>query len=198
MPLEMVTCGWKGGLPPSRVESFSVTRLWKIPALAREDRLLVERVRMPDARLEGVVVRLGEAARLAAEQRQHGRVLRERRIGWRPLEAVSRQHDTVVARPADQAAGRRIDDRRLRRVVEARVEIGDVVGRRVPGRPVDPADAALDRQVVARLPGILHEHIGRQRAPLREVALAELGVVREQPEGGVATPRPVPPPAARR
>ena len=35
VPLETVACGWKGGLPPSSVESFSVTRLWKMPPLAR-------------------------------------------------------------------------------------------------------------------------------------------------------------------
>ena len=35
LPLETVTCGWNGGLPPSSVESFSVTRLWKMPPLAR-------------------------------------------------------------------------------------------------------------------------------------------------------------------
>ena len=35
MPLEMVACGWNGTLPPSSVESFNVTRLWNVPALAR-------------------------------------------------------------------------------------------------------------------------------------------------------------------
>ena len=35
LPLEIVTCGWKGALPPSSVESFSVTRLWKMPVLMR-------------------------------------------------------------------------------------------------------------------------------------------------------------------
>ena len=35
LPLAIVTCGWNGGLPPSSVESLSVTRLWKMPALAR-------------------------------------------------------------------------------------------------------------------------------------------------------------------
>ncbi len=35
LPLETVACGWNGGLPPSSVESFSVTRLWKMPPLAR-------------------------------------------------------------------------------------------------------------------------------------------------------------------
>ena len=34
-PFDTVTCGWNGGLPPSSVESFSVTRLWKMPLLAR-------------------------------------------------------------------------------------------------------------------------------------------------------------------
>ena len=35
MPLEIVACGWNGGLPPSSSESFSVTRLWNTPPLAR-------------------------------------------------------------------------------------------------------------------------------------------------------------------
>ena len=35
LPFDTVTCGWNGGLPPSSVESFSVTRLWKMPPLAR-------------------------------------------------------------------------------------------------------------------------------------------------------------------
>ena len=35
MPLLTLTCGWNGGLPPSSDESFSVTRLWNTPALAR-------------------------------------------------------------------------------------------------------------------------------------------------------------------
>ena len=35
LPLATVTCGWNGRLPPSSVESFSVTRLWKTPPLAR-------------------------------------------------------------------------------------------------------------------------------------------------------------------
>ena len=35
LPLAIVTCGWNGTLPPSSVESFSVTRLWKMPPLAR-------------------------------------------------------------------------------------------------------------------------------------------------------------------
>ncbi len=35
LPLAIVTCGWNGGLPPSSVESFSVTRLWNTPPLAR-------------------------------------------------------------------------------------------------------------------------------------------------------------------
>ena len=32
-PLLTLTCGWNGGLPPRSSESFSVTRLWKTPAL---------------------------------------------------------------------------------------------------------------------------------------------------------------------
>src|SRR5438094_8871119 len=35
LPLLTLTCGWNGGLPPSSDESFSVTRLWNTPALAR-------------------------------------------------------------------------------------------------------------------------------------------------------------------
>ena len=35
MPLATVTIGWNGGLPPSSVESLSVTRLWNTPALTR-------------------------------------------------------------------------------------------------------------------------------------------------------------------
>src|SRR5688572_15979588 len=35
LPLDSVTIGWNGGLPPSSVESFSVTRLWNTPALVR-------------------------------------------------------------------------------------------------------------------------------------------------------------------
>ena len=35
LPFDNVTIGWNGGLPPSSVESFSRTRLWKTPALAR-------------------------------------------------------------------------------------------------------------------------------------------------------------------
>ena len=35
LPFSIVACGWNGGLPPSSVESFSVARLWKTPALAR-------------------------------------------------------------------------------------------------------------------------------------------------------------------
>ena len=35
LPFDTVTIGWNGGLPPSSVESFSVTRLWKMPPLAR-------------------------------------------------------------------------------------------------------------------------------------------------------------------
>ena len=34
-PLEIVACGWNGTLPPSSVESFSVTRLWNMPTLVR-------------------------------------------------------------------------------------------------------------------------------------------------------------------
>jgi hypothetical protein len=34
-PLATVTIGWNGGWPPSSVESFSVTRLWKTPPLVR-------------------------------------------------------------------------------------------------------------------------------------------------------------------
>ena len=32
-PLLTLTCGWNGGLPPSSIESLSVTRLWNTPAL---------------------------------------------------------------------------------------------------------------------------------------------------------------------
>ena len=88
-----------------------------------------------------------------------------------------------------QTAGRRIDDRRLRRIVEARIEVRDVVGGRVPGRPVDVAEPAFDRQRAGRLPRILHEHVGRERAPLREVALPELGVVVEEPQRHVRDAR---------
>ena len=35
LPFATVTIGWNGGLPPSSVESLSVTRLWNVPALAR-------------------------------------------------------------------------------------------------------------------------------------------------------------------
>jgi hypothetical protein len=35
LPLATVTIGWNGGLPPSSDESFSVTRLWNTPPLAR-------------------------------------------------------------------------------------------------------------------------------------------------------------------
>ena len=106
LPLAIVTCGWNGGLPPSSVESFSVTRLWKMPPLARNDRLVAERVAHAEARFERVRVRLGEAARLAAEQREHGRIVRQRAVGRVAFEAVARQHDAVVARAADETAGR--------------------------------------------------------------------------------------------
>ena len=39
MPLLTLTCGWNGGLPPSSIESFSVTRLWKTPRARLDDRL---------------------------------------------------------------------------------------------------------------------------------------------------------------
>src|SRR5690606_12238355 len=52
-------------------------------------------------------------------------------------------------------------------------------------RPVDVAESAFDRQLARRPPRILHEDVGRERPPLREVALAELGVVGEQPERDV-------------
>ena len=55
----------------------------------------------------------------------------------------------------------------------------------MPRRPEGPADAALDRQLVGRLPRILKEHVGRKRAPLGQRALSELRVVAEQPEGDV-------------
>ena len=32
-PLLTLTCGWNGGLPPARIESFRPVRLWKTPAL---------------------------------------------------------------------------------------------------------------------------------------------------------------------
>ena len=35
LPFDTTTIGWNGGLPPSSVESFSVTRLWNMPALVR-------------------------------------------------------------------------------------------------------------------------------------------------------------------
>ncbi len=47
MPLATVACGWNGGLPPSSVESFRVTRLWKAPALARTTVFSLSEYAMP-------------------------------------------------------------------------------------------------------------------------------------------------------
>ena len=76
-----------------------------------DDRRLVERVRHADARLEHVLVRLGEPARRALEERQHRRIVVDREVAGRRREAVARQDDAVVARPADDLAVRRIDHR---------------------------------------------------------------------------------------
>ena len=85
-----------------------------------------------------------------------------------------------------------IDHRRARRIVEARIEVGDVVGGRVPRRPEGPAEAALDGQVRTRLPRVLHEHIGRERAPLGQRAFPDLGVIAEQAQRHVRDRQPGP------
>ena len=56
-----------------------------------------------------------------------------------------------------------------------------------------PADAAFDGQLARRLPRILHEHVGGQRTPVREVALAQLGIVAEEPQRRIGDATPVPP-----
>ena len=48
LPLDTVTIGWNGGLPPSSVESFSVTRLWKMPVLPRRTVLSFHAYDMPN------------------------------------------------------------------------------------------------------------------------------------------------------
>ena len=104
LPLATVTIGWNGGLPPSSDESLSVVRLWNTPTLRADDGLLVDRVRRAEARLEHVVVRIREAARLAAEERLHARVRRHGQIVAVALEPIAWQHDAVVAIAADEAA----------------------------------------------------------------------------------------------
>ena len=47
LPLAIVTCGWNGTLPPSSVESFSVTRLWNTPPLARTTVFSLSAYEMP-------------------------------------------------------------------------------------------------------------------------------------------------------
>ena len=76
---------------------------------------------------------------------------------------------------------RRVDDRRVRAVVELRLEVRDVVGQRAPRRPEHPAEAAFDGQRTGRPPGVLHEDVGRQRPPRRERPLTDLRIVAEQP-----------------
>ena len=134
-------------------------------AAGANDRLLVELIRHAEARLEHVVVRLREAARLAAEERLDARV--GQALAAVALESVARQDDAVVAaRLTDQPAGRRVDDRRLGRIVEARIEVRDVVRRRVPRRPQHPPDPAFDGQLAGRPPRVLDEHVGGKRPPL--------------------------------
>ena len=64
-------------------------------AAGADNRLLVELIRRAEPRLERVGVRLGEAARLAAEQRLDARVGQP--LAAVALEAVARQDDAVVA-----------------------------------------------------------------------------------------------------
>ena len=111
------------------------------------DRLVVDRVGCAQARLEHVPVHVREAARLAAEERQHSRVTRHHEVVAVAFEPVAWQDDAVVAIAADDPARRRVDDRGSGRIVEPRIEVRDVVRRRVPRRPDRPAEAALDGQV---------------------------------------------------
>ena len=56
-------------------------------------------MRHAETRLERIVVRVREAARLAAEERLHARIARRDQIVALALEAVTGQDDAVVAEP---------------------------------------------------------------------------------------------------
>src|SRR5215470_158059 len=145
-----------------------------------QDRPVVDRVSDAEPRLEGVVVCLREAFRLIAEQRQHRWIACDGQARAIAFEAGAGQYDPVVPIAPDDASGCPIDDWGGRLVVELRFEVCDVIGLGMPWRPDGPAQTAFDRQIACRLPGILHEDIRCERAPLGERTLANFTVVAEQ------------------
>ena len=95
LPLETVASGWKGALPPSIVESFSVTRLWKMPPLARTIVFSLSWYEMPrrgSNALECVSEKPRGSPRNSAWMRRVGQSLAA--VAFEP---VARQHDAVVA-----------------------------------------------------------------------------------------------------
>src|SRR4029079_13080330 len=122
----------------------------------------------PQPRLEHRRVGLREAPRHAA-----GEPL-QARVGGGLYLALGLGRETVagedhavvgVARPRHDRARAGVDAYRLARIVELGIEHGRVVELRVERGPLDVAYAALDGQLVARLPAVLHERVHGQRAP---------------------------------
>ena len=147
---------------------------------------VVQRVAQAAARLEHVRVRLREPVGEAMEQPIDAGDARRRNDAVRGArEPGSGQHDAVVDVAADDEPARRIDRHPARRIVEGRIEHRRVVQQGVPRRPQHVADAAFDRQLVGRLPAVLHEGVHRERAPFRERPCADLAVVGEEPHRGV-------------
>ena len=103
LPFDTVTIGWNGGLPPSSVESFSGTRLWKMPASAPTVRDWTGKTCRP--RRTG---RSGSRRSRAARRGKapHRRVARDRQVVPLADEAVAGQDDAVVARAREDAAVR--------------------------------------------------------------------------------------------
>jgi hypothetical protein len=152
---------------------LSSTRWWKIPAPSRssaqpQHRLVVELVGHPQPRLEDVLVGLREALGQAVEQALVVGVARGFDLsGGIGGEAIAGQDDPVEAVAPEDGARASVDDGRGRRVVERRIEHGDVVELGVPRRPVDVAEAAFEGEVRAHLPRVLQEGVHGEGAPLR-------------------------------